>query len=207
MTQIYYVMDPMCSWCWAFSSVLDTIANRLVEEVPLRYIMGGLAADSHDPMPESMQHYLQQTWHTIAERTGTEFNFDFWQTCQPRRSTYPACRAVIAAGSQAEHQKVTMVQAIQRAYYLQARNPSDSTTLIEIADEIGLDQERFAIDLRSDGVKQQFREDLQRSHQFGVQGFPSMIVEQHEQLYWVTRGYTPAEAVLERLATLNLLRH
>lgn len=207
MTQIYYVMDPMCSWCWAFSSVLDTIANRLVEDVPIRYIMGGLAADSQDPMPEPMQHYLQQTWRTIAEQTGAKFNFDFWQTCQPRRSTYPACRAVIAAGIQAEHQKVTMVQAIQRAYYLQARNPSDSTTLIKIADEIGLDRERFAIDLRSDGVKHQLREDLQRSHQFGVQGFPSMIVEQHEQLYWVTRGYAPAEAVLERLATLNLLRH
>jgi putative protein-disulfide isomerase len=55
----------------------------------------------------------------------------------PRRSTYAACRAVIAARRQNPGYEEKMILAIQQAYYLEARNPADSHTLIELASEIG----------------------------------------------------------------------
>jgi protein-disulfide isomerase-like protein with CxxC motif len=58
---------------------------------------------------------------TLAD--GTEFNFDFWTKCQPRRDTYKACRAVIAASQQ--NAEEAMIEAIQKAYYLRAMNPSE----------------------------------------------------------------------------------
>ena len=35
-----------------------------------------------------------------------------------------------------------MIEAIQRAYYLEARNPSDRSTLLDLADNLGLDPDR-----------------------------------------------------------------
>jgi len=71
-------------------------------------------------MPESMQQGLQQTWKQIAEVIpGTEFNFAFWTDNAPRRSTWPSCRAVIAARRQSRDFERPMIKAIQRAYYLQ----------------------------------------------------------------------------------------
>ena len=51
-------------------------------------------------MPQDQQHTIAGYWQDVATTTGAEFNFDFWKLCKPRRSTYPACRAVLAARQQ-----------------------------------------------------------------------------------------------------------
>ena len=137
---LYYIADPMCSWCWGFSPVLESVSGVLPVEIPIRYVMGGLARDSEEPMSDETRSYVQSQWRLVAERTGAEFNWDFWQNCEPRRSTYPACRAVIAAGMQRPEGTEAMFNAIQRAYYLEARNPSNAETLAQLAGEAGLDR-------------------------------------------------------------------
>jgi putative protein-disulfide isomerase len=89
-------------------------------------------------MPKGMQQFLQQTWKRIEQQLGTPFNHEFWHTAQPRRSTYPACRAVLVAR---QHNKENeMLYAIQTAYYLNAQNPSDISTLASLAEQIGLEK-------------------------------------------------------------------
>lgn len=96
--KLYYVHDPMCSWCWAFRPVWTEIAQALPRHVIAERLLGGLAPDSELPMPESMRAYIETTWRKIQEvAPETPFNYEFWSRCKPRRPTYPACRAVIAA--------------------------------------------------------------------------------------------------------------
>ena len=122
MSELIYVHDPMCSWCWGLRPVFQRLIDQLPSQIRVSYLLGGLAADSDAPMAEEMQHQLQDTWHRIQQRIpNTEFNYDFWTRCQPRRSTYPACRAVIAARRIDVELEKSMVLAIQRAYYLQAK--------------------------------------------------------------------------------------
>ena len=127
---LVYVHDPMCSWCWGFEPTRHAIVAGLPADTRVWRLLGGLAPDSEQPMPEPMRAALQQTWRRIEEMIpGTRFNFDFWTNNTPRRSTYPANRAVIAARLQGEACDSKMTGAIQRAYYLEARNPSDDSTL------------------------------------------------------------------------------
>jgi len=129
--KLFYVHDPMCSWCWAFKPSLDTLRKELPDRIHVIKLLGGLAPDSEQPMSKETQSFVQGNWHEIQRRVpNTEFNFDFWTRCQPRRSTYPACRAVIAARLQGEQYDDEMTLAIQRAYYLQAKNPSNKETLV-----------------------------------------------------------------------------
>lgn len=88
---LYYVHDPMCSWCWAFVPVWQQVQEQLAEwPVRIEYLLGGLAADSDVPMPEDMQHMLQATWRRIQQHVpGTEFNFAFWTDCQPVVQFWP----------------------------------------------------------------------------------------------------------------------
>jgi putative protein-disulfide isomerase len=199
MPALYYFVDPMCSWCYGFSSEMKTVRGNLPDGLELQYIMGGLAPDSDEPMPEEMKQYVQHHWHSVAERTGARFNFDFWTECEPKRSTYPSCRAVIAAGLQGEDNKPEMLAAIQKAYYQQARNPSEPETLVQVAGEIGLDKERFASDLSSPQVEELLQADFGFKYRLGVQGFPTLVVEKVEKYYALTIGYTKADIVLERL--------
>jgi len=193
----------MCSWCWGFKPVLEQIEQQLPDEVSMQYVLGGLAADSDQPMPEKMQHFLQKTWRTIAEKIpGTEFNYNFWTNCQPRRSTYPSCRAVIAARKQNINKEKTMITEIQKAYYLNAMNPSDNDTLISIAQNINLNTDVFIQDLNSQETRQALMQEIQFAQTLGARGFPSLVFETNEKLTSLNLDYINASNVLHQLSQL-----
>ena len=199
-TTLIYVHDPMCSWCWGFTNVYQQLIERLPAEVEICRLVGGLAPDSDMPMPESMQAMLQQTWHRIEMMIpGTQFNFEFWNRCAPRRSTYPACRAVIAAREQGEKFDLLMTQVIQLAYYQQARNPSDNETLIELAGEIGLDVDRFTKKLLDPNTHQLLLDEINSARSIGIDGFPSLMLEHGGQYYSILSNYTDVQPILNQI--------
>ena len=194
---LYYVTDPMCSWCWGFAPVLDKLTEKLPAYLNLQYVMGGLAPDSNELMPKEMQGYVQSAWRDVSATTGARFNYEFWETCQPRRSTYPACRAAIAGGLQGALPE--MFEALQRAYYLEARNPSDASTHVALASELGLDTDRFTEDLMSAQVEDLLQKDFAQRRELGVRGFPSLILKTDETSHSIVHGWGTLNAVWERL--------
>lgn len=197
---LYYIHDPMCSWCWAFRPVWQELKLALPTAVSVSYIVGGLAPDSNNPMPLGLQRQIQQHWHTIQQCVpGTMFNFEFWQQNTPRRSTYPACRAVIAAKSQGAAYEDAMMKAIQHAYYLQAQNPSDDDVLLACAASLNLDMQRFESDLNSSACKQQLMSDIRLSQRLGVEGFPSLVLDVDGECHSIAVNYTDSDAMMEQI--------
>ena len=201
--QLYYVGDPMCSWCWGFRPVLQAIVSALPASVPLVYVMGGLAKDSDEPMPDETRAYVQRNWRDVSATTGAEFNWDFWRKCEPRRSTYPACRAVLAARAQREDAVPEMFDAIQRAYYREARNPSDIETLTAVAGSLSpaLDVEMFERDIRSPEIESDLQAEFNLRRTMGVREFPSVVVKRGEAQTDVVRGWANTETAIARLET------
>jgi len=190
----------MCSWCWAFRPVWDKLQAQLPESVRVEYLLGGLAADSDLPMPAETQAMIRHHWQVIEKRVpGTRFNYDFWSLCSPRRSTYPACRAVIAAKNQHIELEDEMIRSIQQAYYLQARNPSDDDLLITLASELGLDSERFRIDLNSHETRSLLHSEINRSHDMGATGFPSLVLERDGSHHHIRIDYNDVYPMLQQL--------
>ena len=205
---LYLIVDPMCSWCWGFRSAWQSFVREIPSSVTIKFLMGGLAPDSDEPMDTKTKTYIQSAWRSVADRTGAKFNHQFWDVCQPRRSTYPACRAVITAGLQLTGSRERYYEALQRAYFLDARNPSDYETLIALAKEIGLDPVQFQEDLGSSVVQQTFREELNQVRSLGVSGFPTVIWHRQDKtdgnrLEVLSTGYTDADTLRERWRVLT----
>jgi len=201
MSTLYYVLDPMCSWCYAFSDTWKKVLEDLPKDIKVVYVQGGLAPTSSAPMPQNMQEMLQGVWKQIHETVGTEFNFDFWKKCKPKRSTYLSCQAAIAGRLQ--DKEYEMVLAIQKQYYLNAKNPSDRDTLEEAAKMIGLDSDKFKEDLESNVVVTKLQEDFQIRNKIGVSGFPSLIFKYKNNSFPIKVAYNNAEEILENIKDLN----
>jgi len=197
---LYFFHDPMCSWCWGYRPVSDRLLACLPNEVELVKMVGGLAPDSDEPMSSELREKLPGAWQRIHDLLGTEFNFDFWTQCKPRRSTYPACRAVLAAGKQYRYDE--MIDAIQRAYYLRAMNPSDLETLEKLASELGLDALRFADDIRSPIIDAMLREQVALARHSPIDGFPSLVLDIGGDKTFVTRDYTNHKPSLDHIERL-----
>ncbi|WP_173507072.1 DsbA family protein [Marinobacterium sp. xm-d-530] len=194
---LIYVMDPMCSWCWAFSKTLDNWLQQH-PDLDVLWVMGGLAPDSDEPMPQSMREAIASTWQRIESQTGTRFNYDFWTRNTPRRSTYPSCRAVIAAGELHPQGRQLMSKAIQQAYYLEAKNPSDTNILIECAASIGLDEIQFAELLSSELIDSKLNSELEFCKSLGVQGFPALLLVNNESITPLALGYSTLDKIEKR---------
>jgi putative protein-disulfide isomerase len=199
--KLFYVHDPMCSWCWAFQPVWGRLVERLPGTVAIVRVLGGLAPDTSQPMPEELRRKIQQIWRTIEiEVPGIRFNFDFWKNCTPRRATYAACRAVIAAVRQAPDLEVKMIRSIQKAYYCDARNPSDDSVLIDLAVSLKLDRERFTEDLGSPETLGELNRQVAFARRLGVRGFPSLVLENHEPGYKLLEiDYHNADVMLDQV--------
>ena len=201
-SRLIYVHDPMCSWCWGFAPNYRRLVKALPQSIPVVRLLGGLAPDCDEPMPEEMQRHLQATWKTIESRIpGTRFNHDFWSRCQPRRSTWLACRAVIAARwlGQGPDYDLAMTGAIQRGYYLQAKNPSDTATLIEFAEELGLHTGEFATALDSKAVRWELEQEIAKARQLGVGGFPALMLVRGNEARAVAVNYTDVAEMLDSI--------
>lgn len=171
---LYYIHDPMCSWCWGYQPTWQQLRAALPSGLLVKNLLGGLAADTDEPMPQALQEKLQSIWRTIEQQLGASFNFDFWIQNQPRRTTYPACRAVLAAAAQG--QEDAMIAAIQRAYYVRALNPSDGEVLLQLAGELALDVDQFARDMASAVVAAELQRQISQARHWPIAGFPSLVL-------------------------------
>ena len=197
---LYYVHDPMCSWCWGFSRTLNELLASLPDEIEVRRLLGGLAPDTDSPMPVSMQQHIKNNWTRIEDTIpGVKFNFNFWAKNSPRRSTYPACRAVIAARQQGEEKDILMTKAIQKAYYKQARNPSNDITLIELAGELNLSVEKFKKDLNSDETHERLIEEINMAREIYADSFPNLVLKVESEFVSIPVDYNNSKIMLEAI--------
>ena len=196
-SNFYYIHDPMCSWCWAHLPEWQKLETCLLEFVPVQYVLGGLAPDCDLPMSSAQQETICGYWQKINEQHGTEFNFKFWSENIPRRSTYPACRAVLAASWQnAMH---NMNNAVQEAYYLRAMNTSDVETHLILAEELGLNIKQFYDDLTSSKLASEFQQQLAFARSLPIQGFPSMVLQHQGKLYPIVLDYKDYHGALAQV--------
>ncbi len=202
MTQsvLYYIHDPMCSWCWAYRPEWLKLKAALADKVRVEVILGGLAPDTDQPMPVEMSLAIEGHWRKIQSMLGTRFNFDFWSQCQARRDTYKASRAVVvAAGHDLEDE---MIHAIQRAYYLRAMNPSEPETLVQLADEIGMDEKTFRAALISEDTDKEFKRQVLLARSLGVRSFPSLVLKINNHISPVSLDYKDQSVSLKQINSL-----
>ncbi|HKJ17762.1 MAG TPA: DsbA family protein [Xanthomonadales bacterium] len=200
LATLFYIHDPMCSWCWAYRPVHDELKSKLPTSVSWKNLLGGLAPDNDQLMPDETRTMVMSHWRNIQQKLGTRFNFDFWERCSPRRSTYPACRAVLAAARFNAEEEMT--DAIQRAYYLRAMNPSDDATNVELAGELGLPAESFAEILGSKEIHQGLLNEISAARSLGVSSFPSLVLLQDKSAMRIPHDYHSTEPTMRAISSL-----
>ncbi len=167
------------------------------KELSIQPMLGGLAVDSHTPMPQPMQEKLQTTWQQIANQLGTQFNHAFWTDCKSRRSTYPACRACLVARDQGLESE--MIEQIQHAYYLNAQNPSDLDTLTECAHKLGIKEESFTKAMEHIKATESLELEVNQASQLGLNSFPSLAILVGDHLIPINIDYQNADTMLAEI--------
>ena len=192
--ELVYVADPMCSWCWGFSSVVAELSAT----VPVTVMVGGLRPGTTQPLDDRTKAMIREHWSHVHEATGQPFDFAFFDRAEFVYDTEPACRAVVAARSLDASASVPFLAHLQRAFYSEGRDVTDAATLVELAGTFGLDRAAFEVCWRSDETVRATRRDFAHCREIGVTAYPALLGRLGETTRLITIGYHSKEAT-ERL--------
>ncbi|NNA35977.1 DsbA family protein [Pseudomonas lundensis] len=198
--RLLYVMDPMCSWCWGFAPV----ARALVEQaqaagVELHLVVGGLRTGSGSALEPHTRRYILEHWQAVTEATGQPFTVDGALPEGFVYDTEPACRAIVAARSLAPDCAWTLTGLIQQAFYVQGRDVTQASVLVELAETAGVPRIEFAAAFDSVEQHAATAADFTWVQDLGIAGFPTLLAERNGQLALLTNGYQPLDLLSDLL--------
>src|SRR4051812_45958879 len=153
--ELRYYTDPACSWSWGSEPKLRRLMWEFGEEVRFTWVMGGLAR-SYEP---DRYWDLVTEWLDVAGESGMPVDARLWSR-NPIASTYPACQAVKAAAEQGADAAYRYLRRLREGLMTERKKLDHAEALIGEAGPVGLDVERFRIDLRSNAITEAFAADL-----------------------------------------------
>ncbi|WP_421683882.1 DsbA family protein [Stutzerimonas urumqiensis] len=197
--RLLYVMDPMCSWCWGFTPVIEALAERAaragVAAVP---VVGGLRSE-RQPLDPAGRVRILGHWQAVNAATGQLFDFN---AAMPEGFVYdtePACRAIVTARGLDASQVWRFMGLVQRAFYLEGADTTRASVLVGLAEEAGYSREAFAQRFDSPEAHQDTAADFDWVRNLGISGFPTVLAERDGRLALLTNGYQPLETLLPLL--------
>jgi putative protein-disulfide isomerase len=192
---LWYFADPMCSWCWGFSPVIETLRDAYRDRMKIALVLGGLRPGETAPLTATGRQDILHHWRAVQARTGQAFRFDDALPDGFVYDTEPAARAVVAVGAIDPALIFFMFKAIQHAFYAEGRDVTQAATLAELAAGLGVDAAVFQRSFDSDATRDKTRAHFRQTRQAGVRGFPTLIVQQDSILHRISDGCQPLDIV------------
>lgn len=195
--QLVYFADPMCSWCWGFSPVIEAVRERLVGDIPIRLILGGLRPGTTEPMDDAAKSNIREHWDHVHQASGQPFDYAFFEREGFVYDTAPACRAVVTARRLDAGLAMPFLRVLHQAFYAANTDITGRETLSGLAAECGLDRADFEREFDTAETRVETRADFEIARQAGITGFPSLLAGNSDEGGYgvITLGFQPADKI------------
>jgi putative protein-disulfide isomerase len=198
--EFIYIGDPMCSWCYGFTPVLEALKYKFGGRADFTLRVGGLRpGDQAEPMHSGMAAMLRHHWEAVRERSGQPFDFEFLERKNFLYDTEPSCRAVVTARTMDFSKAYDFFWKVQKAFYAGNQDPTDLVVFKKAAEECGLDSEEFARLWAGPAMREATQEDFVETRRWGVAGYPTVLLRDGKELAVLSRGYMEVEVLGPRL--------
>lgn len=198
LIEILYYTDPYCTWCWGSEPILRHIEETYGKQIKITYKMGGLVENIdrfYDPLNRiSTVEQVAPHWLEASQRHGMPVDVKVFEEIKSDfKSTYPANIAYKAAQFQGAELAEKFLRRMREAAASERQHIHRAEVLIKLAEEVGLDKERFAKDLKSKKAEEDFWADLYEARSQGISGFPTFVIRNQEGQEIMLHGYRSFE--------------
>ena len=182
-TQVTYLFDPLCGWCYGASPMIGQLAAR--PDIALDFMPTGLfAGHGARPMDEHFAAYAWTNDQRIARLTGQPFSETYRHHVLGDRTrlldSAPATLALIAVAGAAPDLMFTALKAIQAARYVEGRDITDIAVLSAVLATLNVPTLAASLVNPDEMLMHAYRSRLETARmemrRFGAQGVPALIV-------------------------------
>lgn len=174
---LWYLADPMCSWCWGFAPVIEAIRQHYSDRLHVELILGGLRPGTKAPMESAQRAEILHHWQAVQRQTGQPFRFEGALPQEFIYDTEPASRAVVAVSAINPQSTFPFFQAIQSVFYTEQADVTKPEVLVQLAVSTGVDAQHFLQLFASDATRSQTQTHFHKARLWGVHAFPTIVVQ------------------------------
>lgn len=196
---IIYIADPMCSWCWGFTPVLERIEETYRDRIVIDPVVGGLRPGTKEPLNDELRETILHHWHEVNKASGQPFGFDFNVGDDFVYDTEPPCRAVVAVRGIRPEATLDYFHALHKAFYVDNLNITKTEVLADLAETFDIQREEFIARFELPETQEETFNDFARARSMGINGFPAAVVRKDEKLQLLTYGYVSFEDIQPRI--------
>lgn len=198
--KLIYIYDALCGWCYGFTPVIQQLQQQYAGQISFDILSGGMKTGLNRSPAASMHAYILGAYKRVEEMTGIEFGTPFLNELLPREdylldSTPPGVALTVFKSFQPEH-AIDFAHDIQVAFNYEGQSLNDDSTYLTLAARYGIDTALFAARMQEPDYLQATEAEFQQVQQWGITGFPAVIMANGEQLFLIARGYTPAAQLM-----------
>lgn len=202
--EIIEYTDPYCTWCWASEPVLRKISEVYDGQVRIDFVMGGLVKDikqfydaANDIGGDNWYASVASHWLEASKRHGMPVDERIWYDIKDEFvSTYPACLAFKAAQIQDDDLAKEFLRKMRESAAAGRKSIHRIEVQARLAEDTGLDSEKFIKDAAGNAANEAFEQDLQQCLSMGVRGYPTFLIKNRDGDQRLMPGYHQYDAML-----------
>lgn len=197
-TQLIYIGDPMCSWCYGLSNEFQKVVDQNEDKFEIKMLMGGLRPYNTETMLD-LKDFLKGHWEHVNEASGQKFNYGILESSEILYDTEPVSRAVVVIKELLPEKQISFFRDCQIAFYKENKNPTDLETFLDLIKDYPLDSESFTERYNSDEAKIAVKSDFATASSMGIKSFPSIVLHHEGEYHLILNGFDKAEVIQRRI--------
>lgn len=198
--EVIYVGDPMCSWCWGISKELAKLKSYQESNGgEFTIVVGGLRPGGGDEWNDDFKGFLKHHWEEVSDRSGQPFGNELFELDEFNYDTEPSCRSIIAARPLVGDRLFDFFEAVQYRFYVENHDPTKVVFYQKICTDFSIDYQIFKTRFESQAIKKETHQEFALNRQWGVKGYPTVLIKTNEQLYQIANGYATYEQMKKQL--------
>ena len=203
---IDYYTDVLCVWAWIAQPRLEELNRQWAGRVTIRHRYLDIFGDSHRKIAkqwgetDGFEKFGAHVVKSAASFENLKVNPDIWTKVRPRSSlqAHLFLKAVALVTDEALVEPVAL--RIRQAFFSEARDINDYSTLIECAEAENIDEQLLKSALRDGSAIAALSDDQRSANALGMRGSPTWVLNEGRQLLYGNVGYRILDANIEELA-------
>jgi len=188
--EIIFVVDPMCSWCWGSTPILEQLRATQSDRYDFSLVVGGLRTKGDMNWDETAKEYLKGHWEQVAKRTGQPFSNALFEKEDFEYDTYPACKAIVTVRELwGDEKSFDYLHRIQKAFYGEGRDITKLDVLSELLEMTSEDIKHFRDFYQTARAEILMQHDFSKARSMGANAFPSFVIIDEDGHMVCQKGY------------------
>jgi len=193
-TEIYYVMDTMCGWCYGSSDVITMIQEKYKDIYDFNLLPGGMwTGDNVKKMSTGLRDYVKGHNVEVEKLTGKSFGEGYNKNVLEENSivldSFPGAKAVVIIQKLKKEVAFSYLKRIQEAFFVFGKDMNNVEIYSKIAESFSISREEFEKEFYSEDIRQETFKCFDMANIMGAEVFPTVISQEGTKVTIMAQGY------------------